>query len=454
MAFELDNNMTHLQCLKDVHDRILDDIEPDDLPTNTRMGELSLSTRKHPLAYVQIDFKNAFCPIGCCHPTWLYPLDWLFDLPPVSVEFMGTTSEQEDNDILTATQRVKELQQSFMMNHEEGYDTDLLDNIDYEFTDVVCSPRFSRYKYSTPQRGLNNASAVSLLESKSDFLSPLIVVDILEFYGIGTVGTEANRGLGLWLSLSEAAERDYTTPSVRHTLATSIFRCILGAISASGSGLKSLSGHISTRASINSITHKKYDTKENNKRAKVGKRQVPLNIWLTMRASRKILKTGVDALFRFLDLAPELRNIIYEELVVIGKIFLKTLSMDPNVASDSRTRTTTESPSLLFFASPSKFTRSPRRSPYDNGKFLFSERGLKLVRNISIALGLTTAHDAMLDDLLRWDVCAVEASLLKLHRPEDERKYSLNYLEVDYRVVVGTWWGTGWLGSRQKHDPK
>ena len=51
------------------------------------------------LVYVELDVKNALCPLGCCRPfqAWLTP--WLFTLRPAAIDILGARSVKEGKKI-------------------------------------------------------------------------------------------------------------------------------------------------------------------------------------------------------------------------------------------------------------------------------------------------------------------------------------------------------------------
>ncbi|KAF1955341.1 hypothetical protein CC80DRAFT_92288 [Byssothecium circinans] len=93
------------------------------------------------IQYVEIDYTNAFCPMGCCRPVHGVYYDWIEDRKSTCIDIVGTRCEEEETDIIESIQRNQGLELA-----------SLKDDYGWQFRKSDDSPRWNRWKYDEPQR--------------------------------------------------------------------------------------------------------------------------------------------------------------------------------------------------------------------------------------------------------------------------------------------------------------
>ncbi|KAF2246739.1 hypothetical protein BU26DRAFT_52452 [Trematosphaeria pertusa] len=142
------DSISHYRRHDIVHEDMLDQLSENDgvnynwLQVMDTVGTLiNNSRRDHPLNYVEIDYTNAFCPVGCCRPLELVDYAWIQHLKPTCIDIIGTWTEREERRIL-----------SHMAEDNDTEPEMLIARHGVQIREARDSVRWSRWKHEEPQR--------------------------------------------------------------------------------------------------------------------------------------------------------------------------------------------------------------------------------------------------------------------------------------------------------------
>ncbi|KAF2450863.1 hypothetical protein P171DRAFT_147767 [Karstenula rhodostoma CBS 690.94] len=145
------DSMTPAQRLKEMHKITLNDTITDESPTELAMNHLSME-------FVEIDWTNAYCFLGCCRPIYIFHTSWVYHVKPALIYNIGTRSKIEESKVLHCIQNnvqlVLELSELYYTESDEASEEwrDILDKCDIQFSRTASNPRWDRWKYKTEQR--------------------------------------------------------------------------------------------------------------------------------------------------------------------------------------------------------------------------------------------------------------------------------------------------------------
>jgi len=94
--------------------------------------------------YVEIDFTNAYCPVGCCRPVWTVNHNWIPETRPAIVDIVGLESEEEIAETLD------------MMEKYDGLGQDEVSRI--RFRRAGDASPWARWKFDKVQRYVPGSS--------------------------------------------------------------------------------------------------------------------------------------------------------------------------------------------------------------------------------------------------------------------------------------------------------
>lgn len=97
------DNMTQTERLEQMHQDNLP-TESSETPTRYAMTAMERVSSSVFFEFVEMDWTNAYCPIGCCRPLYVFGATWLYWVRPALFYNIRTRSEAENDKILSAVQ--------------------------------------------------------------------------------------------------------------------------------------------------------------------------------------------------------------------------------------------------------------------------------------------------------------------------------------------------------------
>jgi hypothetical protein len=134
--------MTLRDRLNAIHEDLQDQLTTRTGPHSTWNDIVESLRTFNELHYVEIDYTNAFCPLGCCRPVHLFDYTWLGEVAPDVIHIIGARSMEEEEAI----------------SNNIDIDIDCLGLValktSFQFRKSVDSTRWSRWKDAGKQRVL------------------------------------------------------------------------------------------------------------------------------------------------------------------------------------------------------------------------------------------------------------------------------------------------------------